>query len=384
MSLLWLLACRSPEEGEVSAPSPVTRILLVTVDTLRADHLGAWGASRGLSPAIDRLASSSLQFTQAHAHASWTKPSVGTVMTSMLPRDHGVTGWRTEFAPDQETLAKVMLEAGWRTEAYVVHGAFVPEINEFERGFEVFELAWKSQDAESSPEGYETSAHLTDLAIPALQRLQEAGEPFLMWVHYLDPHRQYLPHAGAFALGEDDPSLYAGEVGWTDGQLERLLQVAEADPSLVIVFLADHGEELGDHGGWGHAHTLYEELVHVPLTLRAPGLAPRMDATPVGAIDLAPTLLSLAGLPIPAEFVGQPLLPTPEARPIFSETEQYGGVRGSLEWPYKVLWDLAEARGELYDLESDPQEQQDLWLIEPERAQAQLQRLIEQYPEITD
>jgi choline-sulfatase len=388
MPLLWLLGCRSPEslapiEEEMALPQ-VSRILLVSIDTLRADHLGAWGGSLGLSPGLDRFVSGSLQFSQAHAHASWTKPSVASVMTSVLPRNHGVRGWNTEFGPDQDTLASLLSEAGWRTEAYVVHGAFVPEANEFERGFEIFDLAWRSQVEEGHPEDLETSAHLTDLAVSALQRLQAAEEPFFLWVHYLDPHRVYLPHEGALALGEDDSSLYAGEVGWTDAQLDRLLQAAEQDPELLTVFWVDHGEELGDHGAWGHAHTLYEELIHVPLALRVPGLPPRVDPTPVGLIDLAPTLLTLAGQPVPDAFLGESLLPVPSLRPIYAETDQYGAQRASIDWPYKLIWDLEEGRGELFHLEDDPEELQDLSLLEPARADALLQRLRELYPEIVE
>jgi choline-sulfatase len=386
MLLTWLLSCRSPEPApsgaEVSPLPPATRVLLVSIDTLRADHLDAWGGSLGLSPAIDRFVSGSLQFTRAYAQAPWTKPSMTTVMTSLLPRDHAVTSWRSELAPEHQTLAALMQQAGWRTEAYVVQGAFLPRMNEFERGFDVFELAWPGGGGEVSPEELETSAYLTDMALPALQRLQEAGDPFLLWVHYFDPHRRYLPHEAGLALGEDEPSLYAGEVGWTDTQLDRLLEVAVQDPSLVIVLLADHGEELEDHGGWGHAHTLYEELIHVPLALRVPGLPAGADDTPVGLVDVAPTLLSLAGLPQPAALQGQPLLPAPSARPVLSETDEHGGRRGSIEWPWKLVWDLEQRQGELYELEADPGERQDLWLLEPERAQAQLQRLAEAYPEI--
>lgn len=386
---LLLLACRPPDLADPArppAPAPeselVTRILLVSIDTLRADHLGAWGDARGLTPSLDAFAERSLRFSRAHAHAPWTKASMGSLMTSLLPSDHGVVGWNTEFAPGQVTLATTLHDAGWATEAYVSHLAFTPQGNEFEVGFDHFELSWKSQEEQRRPEQLETSVHLTELALPALERLLADEAPFFLWVHYLDPHRAYLRHDEWMILGDDDASRYAVEVAWTDRELGRLLEVAERDPSLAIVVLADHGEEFLDHGGQAHGHTLYEELLHVPLMLRAPGVAPGVEDTAVGTLDVAPTLLQLAGLPAPPSFQGLPLLPAPAARPVLSEVEWAANKRSVLDWPYKLVWDVDEGRGELYQLQDDPDELHNLFGEQPERAGALLQLLSQRYPEV--
>ena len=379
-----LLACQTPGPPRpLPEADPVSRILLVSIDTLRADHLGAWGDGRGLTPALDAFAERSLRFSRAHAHAPWTKPSMGSVMTSVLPSDHGVVEWNTAFAPGQVTLASLLHDAGWATEAYVSHSAFVPQSNEFEVGFDAFELSWQSQGEQRRPEQLETSVHLTDLALSALERLSAGDAPFFLWVHYLDPHRAYLRHDEWMNLGEDDASRYAVEVAWTDRELGRLLTVAEQDPRLAVVVLADHGEEFLDHGGLSHGHTLYEELIHVPLMLRAPGVAPGIEETAVGTLDVAPTLLQLAGLPVPSSFQGRPLLPAPSARPVFSEVERAADKRSVLDWPYKLIWDAGEGRGELYHLQDDPGELRDLMSEQPERAEALKALLAERYPEIT-
>jgi arylsulfatase A-like enzyme len=391
--LATLTAC-SPREPSSPCPAPepapaqdpprdARRVLLVTLEATRADALGAWGDERGLTPGLDHLAERSLRFSRAYAHAPWTMPSVGTLMTSLLPRDHGVRQWTDDFVPGQVTLATALHDAGWRTEAIVAHVAFDPAETAFEVGFDRFEMSFRSQpDGAGSPVGIETSTHLTDLAVPTLERLQAGAEPFLLWLHYFDPHDTYLPHDDLLDLGDDDPSLYASELAWTDTQLRPVLDLALADPDLVVVVVADHGEEMFDHGDVGHTRTLYEELVHVPLLLRAPGITAGVDDAPVGTIDLAPTLLELVGVPVPVGFAGRSLLPAPVGRDLFSETSRLWHVRAMLRWPWKVVWDLDRDAGELYDVCSDPREQDDRWGDEPDLARALQSSLAETYPEV--
>jgi arylsulfatase A-like enzyme len=153
-------------------------------EPLRADHLGAWGDPRGLTPHLDAFAATAVRFSQAHSAAPWTKPAMGSVMTSLLPKDHGVRQWENQFAPDQVTLATTLQDAGYTTEAIVAHNAFAAAQNGFDLGFDSFVETWRLQPEPGSPDEIETSTYLTDRALEALTRLEEAEQPFFLWVHY--------------------------------------------------------------------------------------------------------------------------------------------------------------------------------------------------------
>lgn len=364
----WLWACSddAPPRRAVHSAAPVPvgapaerSILLVSLDTTRRDHLGAYGERRPLTPAIDRFGATARRYTQARSAAPWTKPAMGSVMTNLLPADHGVTQWEDTFAPDQVTLATVLHDRGFRTEAYVSHVAFKPQDNRFQLGFDEFHTTWTEQPEPGTPTEIETSTYLTDAATAALARLAEARAPFFLWVHYVDPHDAYLDHHEPVELGHGDAERYAEEIAWTDGQLRRLLREADAHEALTVVLLADHGEELLDHGGWGHTHTVYEELVHVPLLVRHPELPPGVDDTPVGTVDLAPTILWAVGEPPEPAFPGSSFLPSSRARPVAHETRRVWNVRGYTDWPWKGVYDLDAGTSALYDLSTDPGEATD-------------------------
>ena len=206
------------------------------------------------------------------------------------------------------------------------------------------------------------SPPLTDAALGFLDH-RDAARPFFLWLHYLDPHHPYVDHDGA---GGDDRARFASEIRFTDRELGRLLDglatrgLAE---STIVILHADHGEEFGDHGGQFHATTLYEEILHVPLIVAAPRVAPRVVPDLVSLDDVVPTVIDLLGVATPATFLGRSLAPAltggaAPGGPRFAECTRFGrDKRAVLEWPWKLIADLTVGTVELYDLATDPREQ---------------------------
>jgi choline-sulfatase len=372
----------SAPHSAVVEPGPPRGLVLVSIDTTRLDHLGAYGEARGLTPALDAFAATARRFTQARSAAPWTKPAMGSVMTNLRPPEHGVMQWEDQFRRGQPTLATVLHRRGYHTEAYVSHTAFSPWENRFHVGFDTFVTTWTEQPVPGSPGDVETSSYLTDRAIEAFERLSATGEPFLLWVHYFDPHDEYLDHEKPLSLGTDVPSRYAEEIAFTDAHLGRLLAATAAAPTVPVVVFADHGEELWDHGELGHAHTVYDELVHVPLLVRHPALAPGVDDTPVGTIDLAPSALwALGEAPDPA-FPGASFLPVAAPAAVAHETRRSADLRGLTDWPWKGVIDLATGERRLYDLAADPGELVDVGAEHPEVAAPLEARMRALWPEL--
>ncbi|MEQ1566665.1 MAG: sulfatase [Myxococcota bacterium] len=377
MVLLWASGCREPAAG--GAPN----LVLVTIDTLRVDPLGPWGGDPGLTPALSAFAADSTVFDQAISAAPWTKPAVTTIFTSQLPRDHGVTQWEPEYAlpPETPTLTTALRAAGYETSAVVSHLALDPEEgNHFEVGFDRFD---RSVLGLGHPHVVTSAEPVADLALAELDHLRP---PFFLWTHFFDAHANYLPHP-EHPTGDLPYDLYQGEIAWIDDQLGRLLDAA-SDPDTVVVVMADHGEEFYDHGGVEHTHTLYDELVHVPLIVHRPGDAPSRVGVTVGSIDVAPTILAALEVPAPSTFTGEPLTWTaagPSAvadRTVFSETSRQAALRSVTRGAHKLVHDLATGGWTLFDRSADPGETVDASAAQPE-VRAELEaRLRETYPEI--
>lgn len=387
---LALAALLCPACSRVQHPD----ILLVVVDTLRVDRLGCYGNPRGLTPELDDLSSQAARFLQARAHAPWTLPSMATILTSELPLEHGAGGsltpeLRSDFhalAPSARTLAEVLHDAGYATAA-ITNVTFLTEPFGLLQGFEhqdavAFESNVQVRDARAT----------TDAALRWLERTRD--RPAFLFVHYFDAHAVYDPppdlrerfgperpqdwtfgtraqmaalRRGALELDpatvRDAEALYDGEVASIDRELGRLLDAV--GPETIVSVTADHGEEFLDHGGFEHGHTLYDELLHVPWLLRAPGVVPHTVRAEVGLIDLAPTLCELAGVPPAPSFRGHGLArllriamePVPE--PHLAHGNMWGPALTS--WTSSG-WKLIRgpAGAELYDLILDPKEQHDL------------------------
>jgi tetratricopeptide (TPR) repeat protein len=356
---------------QAPAPSPPAgprSVLLVTVDTLRADRLGCYGDGQARTPVIDALARGGVVFERAYTPVPITLPAHASILTGTLPPVHGVRGnGAFALSASMPTLGTVLQAAGVRTAAFV--GAF-PVARRFglDRGFSHYD------DAMGKAPGvrYEFPERpATAVVAAARQWLAANPGPVFAWVHLFDPHAPYAPPAG---FAQADP--YRGEIAAVDAALAPLVADWDARGGGVLALLSDHGEAFGEHGEESHSLFVYDTTLHVPLILRAPGLAPRRVAGRVGITRLAATLLDAAG--VPSSLPGRSLLPlargTAEAaEPLYAETLAprldfgWSELRSWRDGRYKYI---RAPRAELYDLDADPGETHDLAREQPRQAAA--------------
>lgn len=362
-----------------NTPLEPRNLVLIVADTLRADRLGAYGYSRNTSPNLDRLAEGGTVFERAYSHAPWTAPSVASVMTSKVPRDHGVMNWDVALAPSELTLAEHLQAQGYQTLAAVSHVIFRSELG-FTQGFEAYDT---SALLLGHPEKAVSSERVTDAAL-ALLEARDPARPFFLWTHYFDAHNDYITHEGrSFAEPGEHPSsriktnsdAYDSEVSFLDHHVGRLLDALDAAgiaDKTVVAFVGDHGEEFGDHGGENHALQLWDEVVRVPMIIRAPRLRPGRVADVVPTSDLAPTLTELMGVPTPPEFRGQAVpvkrrkLYLDAPRTVVMDTIRHADKRGVVAWPWKYIYDREHLEVQLFDLSADPKERANRAAAEPE------------------
>lgn len=371
--LAALTAC-----GRSAPPS----LLLVSIDTLRPDHLGLGGGGRATSPNLDALAAESLVFDDAYSAAGWTLPSVATLLTGLAPREHGATSYQRGLRDRLPTLASLLARRGYDARGFVSHVLLGPEYG-LDRGFARYDTSVLSAgrpDRVATAEAL-TARVLDDLAAHPLE------PPFFLWVYYFDPHFRYLRHPDQASSGDRPLDRYDGEIRYTDQQIGRLLDFLRARhlySNCVVVATSDHGEEFHEHGGRFHEN-LHQEVVRVPLLIRAPSLAPGRSSAVAEQIDVLPTVLALLGAEIPAGLPGRNLLTASDGeRPVFFERDlplpfrQRGVLLGSHKLlvvdlvpvevdesrpaPGRTEWKPPLRPGtSLYDLAADPGEQRDLY-----------------------
>jgi arylsulfatase A-like enzyme/Flp pilus assembly protein TadD len=361
--------------GLAACGGGVERIVLVSVDTLRADHVGCYGAGFAHTPTLDAAAARGVRFETAISPAPLTLPSHATLLTGLDPPEHGVRhNGIFRLADDVPTLAEHLRARGFATAAFV--GAFVLERRfGLARGFDRYDDRTSRRASEGGLAGY--AERPADQVIDAaLAWLDTAPARFFLFVHLYDPHAEYRPPPGFAAAVPGRP--YDGEIAFADAQLGRLVGAVErrfADGGTLLAFTADHGDSLGEHGERTHSLTLYDATQRVPLLLAGPGLpAGRVVAGVAPLRDVAPTLLDLAGLPPLPSASGASLRALIEgggSREAYLET-----LATQLEWGWSPLlglrtrdWKYVRApRPELYDLRADPHETRDLAAREPARA----------------
>lgn len=375
--------------GTACGSSPRWNLLLVTFDTTRADHIGAWGNDTIATPHLDRLAVDGVRFARAFSTIPLTTPSHATILTGKYPFGHGIRDNGTFVLPqDQLTLAEILSAEGYDTAAAV--GAF-PLVARFGlgQGFDLFDdrvaVRWQDLHGERvvpTPSLFfdERRAGLVNEAI--LPWLRERDErPFFAWIHYYDPHQPLEPPPPFDQLYADDP--YDGEIAYADesiGVVLRHLEELGLDDRTIVVFAADHGEGLGEHQEATHSHLLYNATLHVPLIVRAPGgRSGAVVEESVGTVDILPTVLDLLGVDAPDGLHGRSLAHHVAPRRFAEQppTELYaeslaprfshgwGELRAIIEGPHKLIYG---PRPELYDIEADPRELEDLAGREPEIA----------------
>jgi arylsulfatase A-like enzyme/Flp pilus assembly protein TadD len=386
--------------GSTTVPPPAAgalrgaNVLLVTIDTLRADHVGAYGSALGLTPTLDRFASEGLRFDVAHAHVPMTLPSHTTIMTGLYPVANGVhDNGSFRFDGAKPTLAGELTRAGYRTGAFI--GAFVLDARfGLNAGFDVYDdrvqgasanldIVQRTAEAVLAPAydwivGSNRQSTLNNQSAISNQQSAIGDRPWFAWVHLYDPHEPYTPpepFAGRYA---QDP--YSGEIAYADASLgaffDRLRSVHALDRTLVVL-TSDHGEALGDHGERTHGLFAYESTLRVPLVVWAPGaIAPAVASAPARLVDIAPTILDLVAAPA-GTFDGRSLRLLTGSQQAADEPGSYfealnanltrnwaplkGMVRGRLK-----LIDLPIP--ELYDLSADPGESRNLYASQRERA----------------
>lgn len=271
------------------APPPPS-IVLVVIDTLRADALGAYGAREETMPALERFARRSLVLTDAWANSTWTRPSVASALTGLLPEHLGVLDEDDRLPESATTLAEHLAAAGYETAAFMSN----PHLHRrwgFAQGFEHFREI-------RGPHAYPRASRVRGEVERWLSaRAVDAGPAFL-YIHFMDPHTPYLGEATAEKgfLGQYDRDAYRAELRYLDRHLGRLLAGLETSlgESTAVLVTSDHGEEFGEHGGWGHGHTVYPELARVPFVLRAPGAGTATVDAPVQLLDVFGLVATIA------------------------------------------------------------------------------------------
>jgi arylsulfatase A-like enzyme/tetratricopeptide (TPR) repeat protein len=354
----------------VLTPARGQNLLLITIDTLRADALGAYGG-RAATPNLDDLASAGARFTFAHAHAVMTLPSHASILTGRLPFEHGVrdnAGFRLGESP--ATLAEAARARGMATAAFV--GAF-PLDRQFglDRGFEVYDDVGGRQVAQGELRLSERRAE--EVVAPAVEWIARQSGSWFAWVHVFDPHAPYAPPAPFDRQYADNP--YAGEVAYVDHALEPLIDVARrAGNGTTVVVTSDHGEGLGEHGELTHGTFAYETTLRVPLIITQ--LPPASDEVaakvgtvieaPVRHIDILPTVAELVGLDAPSGLPGRSLVGVEHRRDSVQTyfeamspmlTRGWAPLRGVIADGHKYI---ALPIEEVYDLRTDPGEQRNL------------------------
>jgi arylsulfatase A-like enzyme len=392
------------------ASGPGHTIVLIVLDTVRQDALGCYGNPDAPTPHIDALARDGVRFERAISSSGWTLPSVASLLTGAWPTIHGALGRGTALTPIRDelpTAAELLRDHGYGTFGFA-NAAFVSPMLRLDRGFDVFDhvhtFNWDSRRADAT----------VDALLPHLREHPSRARFFL--VHLFDPHLDYDPppgyearftggraepappltHAACTGMqgpGDGSPSpedaryvrgVYLGEVSFMDAQIGRLVDELEAlqlYEAATIIVTADHGEEFWEHGGFEHGHSLYDELVLVPLIIKFPSRRSTAGVVvdeQVRLLDVMPTVFEDVGVEVPDSFEGRSLLPLVTGeddadRPAYCESTLYGAQRIAwLEGRYKYIHSWAgegAETGELYDVESDPGETRDLSTASPEIAE---------------
>jgi arylsulfatase A-like enzyme/tetratricopeptide (TPR) repeat protein len=350
-------------------PTPTRpSVLLVTIDTLRADRLGCYGYRAAVTPTLDGLAARGVRFAVAVAHAPLTAPSHASILTGLTPLHHGVRdNGAYALPPSARSVARDFHEAGYRTAAFV-SGFPLKRRFGFDAGFDVYDDNLpRGKDARRTAYVERTADRTTEAALRWLDTQPKGSPaPFFLWVHYFDPHAPYEAPASFMAGGA---SPYDGEIAFVDAQLGRLLrrvQDISERPTLVLV-TADHGESLGEHGEDTHGIFVYDATLRVPFLIEGPGAPAGVVAGTVArGIDVAPTLLDYAGLSAKG-MEGRSLRRAASGERLADEPAYAESLHPQLQYGWAPLhaWRTAKLklieapRPELYDLATDPAETRD-------------------------
>ncbi|MEM6675617.1 MAG: sulfatase [Planctomycetota bacterium] len=412
-------------EPSIEPPS-APNVLLIGVDTLRADRMSAFGYERDTTPNLAAVADEGVLFTAARSPAPWTLPSFSSMLTSLYPSAHGAgRGGHDEWEaidPTTVSIAEVLARSGYETAGVVSNGLISPRYG-LDQGFDRYRSSWNIESVES--DAPRVAAFVRD----------HTATPWLVFWHIMDPHLPYVTpeeqratfadaaYDGRFAGGgrrgpavpfdaldprpgrrwfthEGPPPLpdlteadarfvsdyYDAEVAEMDAGVGLVFEALRASGQwdrTIIAFVADHGEGLGDHGHYHHGYTLFDDQVHVPMILRIPDAhRGRVIKRPVSTVDLVPTLLGVLGIPAPEDAHGVDRLagggPAADATFIESPTYDSSAQKAWVEGRFKCLWDPVFHTEALYDLEADPAETKDVKDAHPDVV-ARARRALEEF-----
>ncbi len=403
------LLLATPRIEPQSTPPAAPNILLIGVDTLRADRMSAFGYERDTTPNLKALADEGVRFSMARSPAPWTLPSFSSMLTSLYPSAHGAgRGGHDEWEaidPTTVSIAEVLARNGYETAGIVANGLISPRYG-LDQGFDAYTAAWAMESVEQDAprvarwiEGHTRTPwlmfwHIMDPHLPYMTSAEEReaftdsayegqfskesrrGGPAVPF-EVLDPRpgRRWFAHEGPPPLPElTEPDVafvsdyYDAEIHEVDAGIGRVLQTLRDSGQwerTIVAFVADHGEGLGDHGHYHHGYTLFDDQVHVPMIVRIPGTAaPRSIERPVSTVDLMPTLLGLLGIPAPddAQGVDRLAADAPDVDATFIEYPTYdsSAQKAWVEGRFKYLWDPLYHTEALFDFVADPAETRDV------------------------
>ena len=382
---------------------PDCNIILISIDTLRADHLGSYGYPKNTSPEIDRFASESILFENAIAQASWTPSSHMSIMTSLYPSVHKVKEFKGSpkvgrLDDSVVTLAQVLKANDYRTVSFN-GGRYVNKEFGFDRGFDLY-----------SSSGYENIEITNNATFNWLS--ENRDQKFFLFFHTYEVHTPYLPPVPygekflpgynksmdrKYTLGLEGVktdeiwkviALYDGEINYVDHEMGRLfdaLDDLDLSNNTIVILTSDHGEEFLDHGRIGHSETSYQELIHVPLIIRYPGIKDKRIKNLAQSIDIMPTVLDSLNITVTGTLNSQgvSLLPlVKEGKNVNPYAYSEGGVNGEIKAiidenvKWKYIYNVEDKNEELYDLENDPFEQTNLTDERPEITEKLKEKLL--------
>jgi arylsulfatase A-like enzyme/tetratricopeptide (TPR) repeat protein len=359
-----VLVCLALAQPAASSPAPPS-VVLITLDTTRADHLGCYGSAQAATPRLDELAGRGIRFEQALSPVPLTLPAHASLLTGRVPRRHGVRDNAGYRLPAGIPLLTERLKAAGYTTAAFVSAAVLDRDGGLARGFATYDDTVRIGDRRAFDYQERAGSQTVDAALP---RIAALPAPFFLWIHFYDPHLPYLPPEPYASRFKARP--YDGEIAFMDAQIGRVLDALKKKrTSMYVAVAGDHGESLGEHGEDAHGVFLYQATQHVPLILTGPHLpAGSVVKYEVGLVDVAPTLLELLHLPALAGADGRSLLPLIRGEQKGAQDYEMETLYPSFSYGWAPLrafcsgsYKYIEApRPELYELPTDPGELHDL------------------------
>jgi len=345
-----------------------TNVVVIMIDSLRADRMPWSDYRHEVVPNIARFAESAVRYTRFHALSSYTAMTFGGFVAARYPSEVERSGYFFSNVPDEVlTFPEVLQQAGVHTMSAHAHWYFNKDKAGLHQGFDDWEIVAGLKKSNTTDQNITGPKHLA----LAEKQLAKAREPFFAWYHFLDPHDMYMGHPDTARFGRGAVGAYDGEVHFTDKQVGKLLAFIDAQPwgkRTAVIISADHGETFGEHNMYRHGFELWQELTHVPLIVRAPGTKPRAIDEPRSGIDLPATIMDLLAVKPDDSFAGESLLPEvrggeAKRRAVVTDLPRTSDSdrRRALIWGnHKLIAHGDDGYFKLFDVVADPREQRDL------------------------